>query len=176
MNFNEQAIISFRGVGRRQAMDIQNARLIWKNFAGKQEAYNAAGNSNFNVIIDNNSVAEQLATDGWNVKIFAPKNGDEPFYRLKVNCSFASNNPPRIYIIDENGQLPKEPLTKDQAALLDRADISHVDLTVVPYYYDKMNPDSNKKSAYLEEMYVVLNRSPFAQKYASQSVDNSLPF
>ena len=67
---------------------IENARLIFKNFAGEQTKYNRAGNRNFCVIIDNET-AQDLMHDGWNIRQLRPRDEeDEPTYYLQVAVAF----------------------------------------------------------------------------------------
>ena len=46
---------------------IDDARIIFRNFAGKEGMYNREGDRNFSVILPPD-LADQLAKDGWNVK------------------------------------------------------------------------------------------------------------
>ena len=43
---------------------IEGAHLIYKNFQGKASNYNAEGNRNFGVLLDDD-LAEELKADGW---------------------------------------------------------------------------------------------------------------
>lgn len=179
MNFNETpSTISFRGYGNRKLMDVQNARIMFKNFAGNESEYNRKGDANFALVVANPEVAEQLANEGWNVKIWTPKNGGDPIQYVRVNSTFNEYGP-RIFIIDNNGMIPSTPISAEEAGLLDRADIAYIDLTISPYHWERniRGEHSEGISAYLKEMYVTLNRSPFESRYmASPREESELPF
>ena len=78
---------------------IENARIIFRNFSGRETQFNRAGDRNFCVVIDDEKMAENLANDGWNMKIRRPREeGDSPLRYIPVAVSY-KNIPPKIYMV-----------------------------------------------------------------------------
>ena len=78
---------------------MENARVIFRNFAGKEGKYSRAGARNFCVIIDDPELAQRLADEGWNIRILPPRDeGDDPKHYLQVAVSF-ENIPPKVFMI-----------------------------------------------------------------------------
>nr|DAS59333.1 MAG TPA: hypothetical protein [Caudoviricetes sp.] len=145
---------------------MENARLIFRNFEGREEKYNRKGDRNFGLIIEDPEVAQQLAEDGWNIKELTPKNNDdyddtpEVIYWLPVTVRF-DNVPPKVMLVTRR---KKTRLNEDNINTIDYANIAKVDLTVTPYDWE-VNGKSGTK-AYLQTMYVTINEDEFADKYA----------
>ena len=139
---------------------IENARILYPNFAGKEDRYNRAGNRNFIVVIPDEMV-ERLLADGWNVKTRIDDGEDEPrYYYLQVTVSYKVA-PPKIYLITRTN---KTALDEDGVEALDYAEIKGADLIINPYAWE-VNGKSGIK-AYLKTAYVVIEEDEFAYKYA----------
>lgn len=153
---------------QRQTLNIENARLIFKNFSGRETKFNREGNKNFCVRIDDPDLAQQLAEDGWNVHISNPIDVDEaPWHYIQVSVNF-DNIPPNVYMITRRG---KTKLDAESVSNLDYADIVSADLIIRPYHWE-VNGKSGIK-AYLKTAYIVIEEDEFADKYAEP---DSLPF
>lgn len=143
-------------------LNISNAKLIFKNFAGKETKYNRAGNRNFAVLIEDPVFAEQLARDGWNVKTLPPREGEEfGNHYISVTVRF-DNFPPKIIMIANRKKTLMNELSVDS---LDYAEIENVDLIINPSYWEANGKSGIK--AYLKTMYVTIHEDIFAEKYSS---------
>lgn len=134
----------------RGILQIDDARIIYRNFSGEGSKFNREGDKNFSVIIDDQEIADTLIEHGWNVKIKEPREeGDEPFIHLPVKVKF-NDRGPRIYLItgDRRNELDEE-----SVAILDNVDILGVDLDIRPYDWE-VNGKTGR-TAYLHSMRVV---------------------
>ena len=123
---------------------MENAELIFeRNFSGRREEYNEKGERYFKVVIPDAQLAQDLAEEGWNIKVWVPKDPDAtPVHHLQVFVRF-DRFPPKVHMIT--------------------GDIKNVDITINPSRWEKHNRSGIK--AYLKEGYFVIEESPFAHKY-----------
>ena len=152
----------------RNVLEIEDARIIFRNFAGVGSKYNREGDRNFSVIIPDEEIANELIDNGWNVKIKPPREeGDSPFMYLPVKIKFNSRGP-AAYVISGNST-PKR-LNEETIEMLDEIDIQSVNMDLRPYDWD-VNGRTGR-TAYLQAIEVIQNIDRFGAQYAAQE----LPF
>ncbi len=151
---------------------FENAKIIWRNFAGKEGRFNPAGRRNFCLIIPDD-IGEKMLNDGWNVKTLPPRDEDgEPLNYIQVSVSFGAY-PPKIWLISGKS---KTLLDEDAVAALDYAEIENVDLIIRPYTWE-VNGRGGVK-AYLKKMYVTVVQDDLEMKYRSmeETDDDDVPW
>ena len=155
-------------------ISVENARIIFRNFAGKESKFNAKGKRNFCLLLDNDS-AEDLKEIGWNVKYLNPRDQEDPPQPyIQVAVAF-DNFPPNIWMITGN---KKTKLTEDTISVLDYAEIENVDIIVRPYTWEVNGKGGIK--AYVKNMYVTIVENEFEKKYQNlegeDDEDGDIPF
>ena len=151
----------------RGILQIEDARIIYRNFAGIGSKYNREGDRNFAVIIPNQEIADELIADGWAVKIKPPRDDDDsPFMYLPVKVKFNKRGP-AAYVKSGNSV---QRLNEDTIGMLDEIDIQSVDMDLRAYDWE-VNGKTGR-SAYLQAINVIQNIDRFGAQYQAQE----LPF
>lgn len=139
---------------------VEDARIIFRNFSGKESQYNREGDCNFSVILAP-EMAEDMAKDGWNVKqLKSREEGEEGDFIIQVAVNF-KNRPPRVVLLTSTSRTN---LDADSVAVLDWADIKTADLIARGYEWD-VNGKSGIK-AYLQSLFVTIDEDALERKYA----------
>lgn len=143
----------------KDILQIDNARLIYRNFAGAGSKFNREGDRNFAIIIEDQETANKLAELGWNVKIKPPRDADdEPFMFLPVKVKF-NDRGPNVYLISGDNRVT---LDEESVECLDDVDILNVDLDIRPYDWE-VNGKSGR-TAYLQSICVTQEVDRFAAR------------
>ena len=151
-------------------LQIDDARIIYRNFSGMPSKFNREGDRNFAVVIPDETIKDALVNDtnefgiGWNVKIKPPReDGDSMFMYLPVKIKFNGRGP-SIYL--KSGEKMNR-LDEDTIGILDDVDIARVDLDIRPYD-DEFNGKAFR-SAYLQSICVTQKVDRFAERYAEDT-------
>lgn len=150
---------------------IEEAEIWGLNFSGEASKFNRPGDRNFCVDLDC-ELGEILEKEGWNVKWRRDEDGNVTSCFIQVKVNFEVPNPrlrPKIYTITGGRKVL---LNEDTVGALDSYDIitndkgrTIADLEIRPREWH-MDDGKHGVKAYLSEMYVTINESKFARKYA----------
>lgn len=154
-------------------LQIDGARIAWRNFAGKKKMYNDEGDRNFILVIPDEKTADELTERGWNVRVNPPRDeNDSPFIYLKVKIGYYDNGRgPAAYLVTNDRQTE---LNADTIGILDNIDIMSVDLDIRPHDWNR--PDGRSgRSAWLQAIRVTQKVDRFARDNFGND-EEGLPF
>ena len=144
----------------RGILQIDDARIIYRNFSGVGSKFNREGDRNFAVVIEDQETADELIKEGWNVKVKPPRDeDDEPFMTLPVKVKF-NDRGPVVYL--KTGDAMNK-LDEESIDCLDNVDILGVDLDIRPYDWE-VNGKTGR-TAYLQSICVTQKVDRFAARY-----------
>lgn len=133
----------------RGILQIDEARIVYRNFSGVGSKFNREGDRNFAVVIPDEDLAMRLKDEGWNVKIKDPRDeGDSPFMYLPVKIKF-NDRGPIFHLRTGKNQIK---LDEESISCLDRIDILAADMDLRPYDWD-VNGKTGR-TAYLQSIRV----------------------
>jgi len=151
---------------------IEDARIIFKNFEGRESQYNRAGSKNFCVVLDED-MAGQLIRDGWTGvrQLKERPDGTAGDWVMQVTVSY-KNKPARVIMITSKGRTE---LDEDTVDLLDDLDIKMADMIISPYNWNVRGETG--VSAYLRKAFITIEEDALDLKYAEvEDADDRPPF
>lgn len=143
---------------------LEDVRLIWRNFAGEERTFNAAGKRNFAIPLAE-PLAQELRELGWAVK--EKEREGEMLYHLPVTVKFGKK-PPRIFMITKSKN-KRTPLDEDTVMLLDYAEFDLVDVIIRPYNWDVQGKQGT--TAYLKTLFATIHEDDLEKKYAHVPIE-----
>lgn len=154
-------------------LQVDDARIIFRNFRGEASKFNNAGDRNFSLVIPDQELADILTNAknsygiGWNIKVKDSVDSDDtPRMHMKVKVKFTGRGP-RIYLV--TGENHKE-LTEDTVGILDDINIASVRMDIRPY--DDVVNGKSFRAAYLVSMEVVQDLDRFAAEYERERYES----
>ena len=147
----------------RGILQIDDARIIFRNFAGAASQYNRAGDRDFHLVIDDTEIADALEKEGWNVKMKPALSEDEdPRMSMKVKVKFNGYGP-RCYLISGTRRME---LDEETVGCLDEIEIESCDMDIRAFDWE-MNGKTGR-TAYLQSICVYQRLDRFAEKFANE--------
>lgn len=147
----------------RGILQIDDARIVYRNFSGAPSKFNREGDRNFAIVIPDEELAQQLINDGWNVKIKPPREeGDTPFITLPVKVKFSERCP----VIRLKSGNSINVLDEESVCMLDHIDLQSVDVDIRPYDWE-VNGKTGR-TAYLQSAFFIQEIDRFYERYMSE--------
>lgn len=155
-------------IAPRGILQIDDAKIIYRNFTGEGSKYNREGDRNFALLIESEDIKDALIEEGWNVKVKPPREeGDSPFMFLPVKVKF-NDRGPAVYL--KSGERANR-LDEESVGVLDNVDILSVNMDIRPFDWE-VNGKTGR-TAYLQSIEVIQNVDRFAARY---NEDETLDF
>lgn len=146
----------------QDTITFEGAQLLFRNFSGEERTFNAKGQRNFCLKL-NEQQAEELARIGLNVKWLEPRDeGDARQAYIKVNMKFGKGRPPTVVLISSRGRTQ---LDEDTVSMLDFVWADNIDL-VIRLWDRPLDMGGPGVSAYLKSIYVKMQEDDLDLKYA----------
>ena len=172
-------------------LNVENAAIVYKNFAGDPTRVNPAGGKRTFALVLNEEYAVRLVNQGWNVKVKEIKDqfeeGDksltvsyfdydrnyrEQFDNAMIYTEIVVNEnatyPPRIYKVTElDGNKSMIEVPPAQYYRLDKEELFSIDIVIHPYQHGRSIANPDAKKGYLKSMYAMaMPVNDFGGKYA----------
>lgn len=143
-----------------EVVTIKDAKILFRNLAGRLAQYNSEGDRNFSVVLSP-ELAKDLTARNWRVKQLKPReDGEEGDYHLKVKVNYNTGRPPRVILVTSKG---KTELGAEEVMMVDAIDIEKVDVVLNGWYNDMAG---GGYSAFLKTMVVTAREDELELLYA----------
>lgn len=147
----------------RGILQIEDARITFRNFEGRGDQFNREGDRNFALVIETEEQCRALADEGWNVKVKEPRDPDDsPRMHLPVKVKFNERGP--IAYLNVCGRGTR--LDEESIGIIDNIDIAGVNLTIRPYDWNVNGKEG--RTAYLQSIEVFQDVDWIQSKYAEE--------
>lgn len=155
----------------RGILQIDDAKIIFRNFEGRGGKFNREGDRNFSLLIEDPNTADAMIERGWNVRIKPGRDEEDgPFMRLPIKIKF-SDYGPKVYLWTGNR---RNELDEESIACLDNIDIDTVNLDIRPYDWE-VNGRTGR-TAYLQTIEVFQRVDRFQERYNNMRDEEKMPF
>lgn len=169
---------------------LENAEVFFHDFRGRPNKFRPrGGRRTVSIELDEPMIRDRkndddfhtvsidkLAEDGWNVKRLRKREGEEDMpdrYFLECVIAFSDDayRGPKVYVVNmgdrtTDGKLRANLITEEAIGTLDYAKIVRVDADINPYNWE--NGDERGVTAYIDRLYVVVEKSSYDDKYSSE--------
>ena len=164
-------VLKPRGYKRvNDELTMRDVRIMWRNFAGEARQYNAEGDRNFAIPLEQD-LAVKLWDEGWNVKEKIQDDGTHLFH-LPVTVKMNGRRPPKIFLITMSKNRRVQ-LNEDTAMAVDFAEFDRVDVTIRPFNWE-VNGNKGVK-AYLKIFMGALHEDELELEYAHIPIEGEEP-
>lgn len=176
--------------GPRGTLQIDDARILFPNFEGRESMYNRKGDRNFAIAIEDFEDAKRLHDAGWKIKV---ESGDAAFvdelvhdgWSAKYKPALGVDEPPRMrldvkvsYIKRDDGSIfgpgawllsgnNEIELDEESIGTIDHIDRERVDLDIRPYNWT-MPGGKSGRTAYLQHIEVTQRVNRFEARAAAR--------
>ena len=155
----------------RGILQIDDAKIIFRNFEGRGDKLNREGDRNFSLLIEDPNTADAMIERGWNVRIKPGRDEEDgSFMRLPIKIKF-SDYGPKVYLWTGNR---RNELDEESIACLDNIDIETVNLDIRPYDWE-VNGRTGR-TAYLQTIEVFQRVDRFQERYNNMRDEEKMPF
>lgn len=161
--------------------DRVDFEILFCNLEGRKDQFNTKGERSFRLKFNDDEFAKSLVDDGWNIRIYTPKNEEyDPYYYMTVKTKFRVDSEnvyqdPEIHRVNaKNDILCSAQNMHDIDMAFANRKVQRVDLVINPYHWVHPKMGSGEGiAAYVREMWIEVEDSPFASRYADRNSASS---